>query len=93
MSWQGPFTVHGLLNGEEVTVTWEDGRLTGTDAAVQAVRDALEHHDQVKLSPQDEERDADVHDPHAAMAGIQLVMEIVDVEGDPPIPDADNAAS
>lgn len=93
MSWQGSFTVHGLLDGEEVTVTWDDGRLSGTDAAVKAVRDALDEHDQVQLSPQDEERAADVGDAHAAMAGIQLVMEIVDVEGDPPIPDADNAAS
>lgn len=92
MAWQGSFTVRGRLDGEDVVVTWDDGRLSGTDAAVRAVREALASRDTIQLSPQDEERPADPADAHAAMAGIQLVMEIVDVEGDPPIPDADDAA-
>lgn len=93
MSWQGPFTVRGRLDGADVTIGWDDGRLSGTDAAVEAVRAALDSQDVVQLSPQDEERAADVGDAHATMAAIQQVMEIVDVDGDPPIPDADNSAS
>jgi hypothetical protein len=93
MSWQGAFTVHGRMDGEDVVLTWDDGRLSGTDAAVRAVSSALDGQDRVQLSPQDEERDADVSDAHATMAAVQQVMEIVEVEGDAPIPDADNSAS
>jgi len=92
VTWQGPFTVHGVLDGEEVVLRWEDGRLTGDDRAVEAVRAALADRDRVQLSPQDEERAADVADPHAAAAAIQLVVEVREVEGDLPIPDADDAA-
>jgi hypothetical protein len=93
MSWQGPFTVRGRLDGDDVVLTWDDGRLSGDDAAIRAVTAALDGQDRVQLSPQDEERDADVGDAHATMAAVQQVMEIVEVEGDPPIPDADNSAS
>lgn len=93
MAWQGPWTVHGRLDGDDVFVSWEDGHLSGTDSAVTAVRAALDGQDQVQLSPSDEERDADAHDSHAAMVGVEQVLEIVRIEGDPPIPDADDSAS
>lgn len=81
------------MDGDDVTITWDDGRLSGTPAAVDAVRDALEARDQVRLSPQDEQREADVQDATATMAAIQEVIEITTVEGDPPVPEPDSSAT
>lgn len=93
MSWQGAWTVHGRLDGHDVDLTWDRGRLSGSDAAVRAVESVLDSRDRVRLSPQDEWRDADPADAYAAMAAVQEAVEIVSVEGDAPIPEPDESAS
>jgi hypothetical protein len=87
------FSVKGNVDGRPVTVSYEDGDLSGDDDAVTRVRQVLDERSEIRLTPQDEDRPAEVGNPHAVMAAIQEVMAIEEVEGDYPIPDADDSAS
>lgn len=88
------FTIRGVLDGEEVAVTYDDGRLTGHQEAVARVEQVLDSSDTLRLSPQDRERPATRDDPRAVMAAAEAAFEAVTaLEGDYPMPEADDSAS
>ena len=90
----GRFTVRGRLAGADVAVTWDHARLSGSDAAVDAIASRLRRHDAVRLSPQSSEHPARLDDPTAVLAAAQEALdEIVSVDGDYPLPEADSSAS
>lgn len=87
------FTVRGQLDGRPVDLRYTDGTLEGNDEAVSRVRQVLAQRDDLRLTPQDEERPATLADPYAVMAAIQEVLDIDEVEGNYPIPEADDSAT
>lgn len=88
------FSVRGRLGGDNVTVEWDDGRVSGTPAAVDAVQRVLEANDTLRISPQSADRPATPSDAAAVLAATQAALdEITAVEGDYPIPEADSSAS
>ena len=90
----GPFTVRGRMGGAPVTVTWADARLSGTPVAIDAVRATLDRNDRVRLTPQGDDRPAEVGDPTAVLAAVQDAFDAIDsVEGDYPMPEPDSSAS
>lgn len=87
------FSVQGRLDGRQVDVRYEGGRLDGDDEAVRRIREVLDRSDTLKLTPQDTERAADEGDEYGVMAAIQEVLAIDAVAGDYPITGADDSAS
>lgn len=82
-----------LDDGREVSLRWSDGRLDGDPEAVRLVREVLEEHDTLRLTPQDTERTATEQDEYGALAAIQEVLAITEVAGDYPITGPDDSAS
>lgn len=87
------FSVQGRLDGRQVEVGYEDGRLDGDDEAVRRIRQVLDRHATLELTPQDTERTADEGDEYGVMAAIQEVIDIDGVAGDYPITGPDDSAS
>lgn len=87
------FTVKGTVDGRTVTITYERGALTGDDEAVRKVTEVLEQHSSLRMTPQGDEHPAELGEPYAVMAAIQHVVSIDEVEGDYPIPEADDSAT
>lgn len=87
------FTVTGTLGDRTVTITYERGELSGDDEAVRQVTGVLEQHSSLRLTPQGDAYPAELDQPHAVMAAIQHVIAIDEVEGDYPIPEADDSAT
>lgn len=87
------FTVKGTLADRPVTVTYDRGELSGDEEAVRKVSEVLEEHATLRMTPQGDEHPADHGEPYAVMAAIQEVVSIDEVEGDYPIPEADDSAT
>ena len=87
------FTVRGLFEGESVEVSYRQGALDGHGPATDKIRQVLEDGSVLHLTPQDDGHPASVDDPYAVMAAIQQVIDIDVVEGDYPIPEADDSAT
>lgn len=85
--------MRGRLEERPVEVRYDDGTLAGDDEAVARVEQLLDGRSSLRLTPQDDEHPATVEDPMAVMAAIQEVLAIDEVEGDYPIPEADDSAS
>lgn len=86
------FTVRGRLGDRPVTLAYDPGRLTGDGEAVAKVHELLAQRSTMALSGSSDEHPADLDDPHAVMAAIQEVIAIDEVDGDYPIPEADDSA-
>ena len=87
------FKVRGRLGEREVEVSYDEASLTGDDEAVGRIRQVLDDRDTLRLTPQDDDRRATIADPLAVMAAIQEVLAIDAIDGDYPIPEADDSAS
>jgi hypothetical protein len=89
----GRFTVRGRLDGRDVSLAYDPGRLTGDGQAVARVHEVLEQRGVLRLTEPGDEHPATIDDPYAVMAAIQEVIDIDEVEGDYPIPEADDSAT
>lgn len=95
MSFSGgdEFMVRGRFEDRTVTVRYREGTLEGDDDVVARVRRILDDRSTLRLTLQDDEHPATIEDPYAVMAAIQETVDIEAVEGDYPIPEADDSAS
>ena len=86
------FTVRGRLDDRAVEVSYQEGRLDGDEHAVRAVTDVIEHRSSLRMNAAQDDHPASLDDPYAVMSAIQEVLAIDEVEGDYPIPEADDSA-
>jgi hypothetical protein len=86
------FTIRGQLDDRPVEVSYDAGRLRGDDDAVRRIEELLADRSTLRLSARDDDHPATADDPAAVMAAAQEVLAIEAVEGDYPIPEADDAA-
>ena len=94
MSFSGgdDFRVRGRMDDRTVEVSYRGGQLDGDASAVRAVTELLDHRSSLRMNAAQDDHPASLDDPYAVMSAIQEVIAIDEVEGDYPIPEADDSA-
>lgn len=81
------FSVEGTFSGEQATVTWDDGQLSGHDGAIARAHELVEEGAEVSLTPPTPSYPASLGEPEPALATLQQVFDqVTDVGGDYPMP-------
>jgi hypothetical protein len=80
------------MDDRAVEVSYRAGQLDGDADAVRAVTELLDHRSSLRMDAAQDDHPASLDDPYAVMSAIQEVVAIDEVEGDYPIPEADDSA-